>query len=76
MLRLAVAPDRTATALCDFIENTVTTGTLVVTDDWSAYASLRKRGYNHHAIAQCGDPDDPKPFFLSSTSFLPISRPG
>jgi len=29
----------------------------VVTDEWSAYASLRKRGYEHHAIAECGDPE-------------------
>jgi len=66
-VRLAVAPDRTAKALCGFVENTVTAGTLVVTDDWSAYASLRKRGYNHHAIAQCGDPDE-------AEAFLPITH--
>ncbi len=30
-------------------------GTLVITDDWSGYASLRKRGDDHHAIAECGD---------------------
>jgi len=30
---------------------------LIVTDDWSGYASLRKRGYDHHAIAECGDPE-------------------
>ena len=28
-----------------------------VTDDWSGYASLRKRGFDHHAIAECGDPE-------------------
>ena len=32
-------------------------GTLVITDDWSGYASLRERGYDHHAIAECGDPE-------------------
>ncbi len=32
-------------------------GTLVITDDWSAYSSLRRRGYDHNAIAECGDPD-------------------
>jgi transposase-like protein len=31
--------------------------TLIVTDDWSGYAGLRKRGYDHHAIAACGDPE-------------------
>ncbi len=60
-----MVPDRTAKSLCGFVESTVTTGTLVVTDDWSAYASLRKRGYDHHAIAECGDPDE-------AEAFLPI----
>ena len=32
-------------------------GSLIVTDDWSGYASLRKRGYDHHAIAECGEPE-------------------
>ena len=40
-------------------------GTLIVTDDWSGYASLRKRGYDHHAIAECGDPE-------VTEEFLPI----
>ena len=30
-------------------------GSLIVTDDWSGYAGLRKRGYDHHPIAECGD---------------------
>ena len=30
-------------------------GSLIVTDDWSGYASLRKRGYDHDAIAESGD---------------------
>ena len=29
----------------------------MVTDDWSGYAGLRRRGYDHHAIAECGDPE-------------------
>ena len=32
-------------------------GSLIVTDDWSGYGSLRTRGYDHHAIAECGDPE-------------------
>ena len=40
-------------------------GTLTVTDDWSGYASLRKRGYDHHAIAECDDPE-------VAEEFLPI----
>ena len=43
-------------------------GTLLVTDDWSAYGSLRARGYDHHAIAECGDPE-------VAEEFLPISHP-
>lgn len=39
--------------------------TLVVTDDWSAYGPLRARGYDHHAIAQCGDHE-------VTEEFLPI----
>ena len=43
----------------------VAPGTLIVTDDWSGYAGLRKRGYDHHAIAECGDPE-------VTEEFLPI----
>ena len=41
--------------------------TLIVTDDWSGYADLRKRGCDHRAIAECGDPEIPE-------EFLPISH--
>ena len=64
-VRLAVAPDRSAESLCGFVESAVAPRTLVVTDDWSGYAGLRKRGYNHHAIAECGDPE-------VAEEFLPI----
>ncbi|MDA8231306.1 MAG: IS1595 family transposase [Magnetospirillum sp.] len=64
-LRLAVVPDRSAESLAGFVESAVAPGTLVITDDWSAYASLRKRGYDHHAIAECGDPE-------VAEEFLPI----
>lgn len=30
---------------------------MVITDDWSGYGGLRKQGYDHHAIAECGDPE-------------------
>ena len=46
-----------ADSLCGFVENAVMPGSLIVTDDWSGYASLRKRGFDHHAIAECGDPE-------------------
>ena len=61
-VRLAVAPDRSAESLCGFVENAVAKGTLTVTDDWSGYASLRKRGYDHHAVAECGDLEVAKDF--------------
>src|SRR5450631_502013 len=64
-VRLAVAPDRSAASLCGFVESAVAPGALVVTDDWSGYTGLRKRGYNHHAIAECGDPE-------VTEEFLPI----
>jgi len=66
-VRLAVAADRSAKSLYGFVEGAVAKGTLIVTDDWSGYADLRKRGYDHHAIAECGDPE-------ISEEFLPISH--
>ena len=56
-VRLAIAADRGADSLCGFVENAVMPGSLIVTDDWSGYASLRKRGFDHHAIAECGEPE-------------------
>ena len=56
-VRLSVAADRSADSLCGFVESTVMPGSLIVTDDWSGYGSLRTRGYDHHAIAECDDPE-------------------
>ena len=56
-VRLSVAADRSADSLCGFVESAVMPGSLIVTDDWSGYGSLRTRGYDHHAIAECGDPE-------------------
>ena len=44
-VRLAVVLDRSAESLCGFVESTVAPGSLIVTDDWSGYAGLGKRGY-------------------------------
>jgi transposase-like protein len=55
-VRLAVVPDRSAASLCGFVECAVVPGTSLVTDDWSSYASLAKRGYQHMAVAERGDP--------------------
>ena len=64
-LRLAIADDRSAASLCGFVENAVEPGVLLVTDDWSAYRGLRALGYDHHPIAECGDPE-------VSEEFLPM----
>ncbi len=66
-VRLSIADDRSAESLAGFVESAVMPGTLVITDDWSGYASLRKWGYDHHAIAECGDPE-------VAEEFLPISH--
>jgi hypothetical protein len=64
-VRLAVAADRSAKSLCGFVGGAVAPGTLIVTDDWSGYAGLRKRVYDHHAIAECEDSE-------VTEEFLPI----
>lgn len=56
-VRLAVAADRSAGSLCGFVQSAVMPGSLIVTDDWSGYGSLDKLDYEHHAIAECGDPE-------------------
>jgi transposase-like protein len=56
-VRLAIAADRGANSLCGFVENAVMPGSQIVTDDWSGYAGLRKRGYGHYEIAESGDPE-------------------
>ena len=47
------------------MENVVMPETEIITDDWSGYASLKKRGYPHLAIAERGDP-------AVAEEFLPI----
>ena len=53
---VAVVPDRSAKWLCGFVEGAVAPGTKIVTDDWNGFAGLTKRGYDHLAVAECGDP--------------------
>jgi transposase-like protein len=64
-VRLAVAADRSAKSLAGFIERAVTPGTTVITDDWSGYTTLARRGYLHTAVAERGD-------MQVAESFLPI----
>lgn len=54
-LRMAVVPNRTAKALCGFVERAVDTGSMVVTDDWAGYDGLAKFGYQHLQVAERGD---------------------
>ena len=55
-LRLAVVGNRSARTLVGFVKRSVTTRTLVVTDDWTGYSGLRDMGYDHLAVAERGDP--------------------
>jgi transposase-like protein len=64
-VRPSIAADRSAESLGGFVKSTVIPGTLVITDDWSGYNGLRTDGYDHHPIAQCGDPE-------VSEEFMPI----
>jgi transposase-like protein len=64
-VRLAVVPDRSAKSLVGFIEHAVTPGAHIITDDWTGYAKLGKRGYLHTAVAERGD-------MKVAETFLPI----
>jgi transposase-like protein len=64
-VRLAVVTDRSAKSLGGFIERVVTPGATIITDDWSGYAALEKRGYLHTAVAERGD-------MQTVETFLPI----
>ena len=64
-VRLAVVPDRSAKSLGGFVDRVVTPGATIITDDWSGYATLGKRGYLHTAVAERGD-------MRVAETFLPI----
>ena len=64
-VRLAVVPDRSAKSLGGFIERAVAPGATIITDDWSGYAALERRGYVHTAVPERGDPQ-------VAETFLPI----
>jgi hypothetical protein len=50
-VRLVVVPDRSAKSLGGFIECVVAPGATIITDDWSGYATLGKRGSSYR---RCG----------------------
>lgn len=57
-LRLAVIPDRTAESCAGFVESNVEPSTwMAVTDGHQGYASLAKRGYQHLAVPERGEPN-------------------
>jgi transposase-like protein len=56
-VRLAVVKNRSAASLCGFVEAMVEPGAMIVTDDWSGYAGLQKRGFEHYPVPEKGDPD-------------------
>ncbi len=64
-VRLSVVPDRSAKSLAGFIESAVAPGATIITDDWSGYATLGKRGYLHTSVAERGDME-------VAETFLPI----
>lgn len=64
-VRLAVVPDRSAKSLGGFIAQAVAPGATIITDDWSGYVGLARRGYIHTAVAERGDPQ-------VAETFLPI----
>ena len=55
--RLAVCSTGAPSRQLGFVESTVAPGSLIVTDDWSGRCGLGKRGHEHFAVAECGDPE-------------------
>ena len=64
-LRLAIVPDRTARSLAGFVEAAIQPGSMVITDGWNSYKGLTKRGYDHLAAPEAGDP-------VVAEEYLPI----
>ncbi|TGQ69540.1 IS1595 family transposase [Mesorhizobium sp. M00.F.Ca.ET.186.01.1.1] len=64
-LRLQVMPDRTAKSLVTFVDNVVEPGSMIITDAWGSYNSLKDRGYEHLPVAEAGNSD-------VAEEFLPI----
>ena len=54
-LRLQVVPDRKQETLVPFVLANVAPGAKVRTDAWVGYETLVAQGYDHEAVAACGD---------------------
>lgn len=64
-LRLEIIPNRSAKAMCGFVEEAVAPGAMVVTDAAPGYATLAARGYEHLPVVEGSDPK-------VAEEFLPI----
>ena len=51
-VRLAAVEDVSAASLVTFVEQSVTPGSIVLTDGWKGYRPLERRGYDHHPTTQ------------------------
>jgi transposase-like protein len=61
-LRLQVVPDRSAKALCGFVEGAVLPGSMIVTDGWHSYSGLANMGYEHLRATEGGDASVPEEY--------------
>ena len=57
-VRLRQGPDVSASSLVGFVKDVVATGSVVVTDGWTAYLGLSAHGYNHQRRIHSGS-DEP-----------------
>jgi transposase-like protein len=51
-LRLQIVPDRSAESLATFVEGTVASKTIIITDGWRSYSGISKLGYQHLAVVE------------------------
>ena len=64
-LSLRQSPQRLSSINAGTVKDrTVKPGVAIITDDWSAYAKLGKRGHCHIAVAQQGDMQVAEAFLL------------
>jgi hypothetical protein len=56
-LRMRVVPNRSRLALTSFVLDSVATGTMIFTDGWQGYDSLKRLGYDHESVTLGGDPE-------------------
>jgi transposase-like protein/ribosomal protein L37AE/L43A len=57
-VRMKAVPDASADSLHQFIKENVETGSTVITDGWSSYASIDGSGYKHDVSKKSGNADE------------------